>query len=63
MIDEGITSAETFAYLKESSSPEARLISQLIIEFSSDSVCKQDETTQNTNSAAKPTKNIEVEYY
>ena len=62
MIDEGITSAETFAYLKESGSPEARLISQLIIEFSSDSVCKQDET-QNTNSAAKPTKNIEVEYY
>ena len=59
MIDEGITSAETFAYLKESGSPEARLISQLIIEFSSRSVCRQSEA-QNSNSA---TKNIEVEYY
>ena len=62
MIDESITSAETFAYLKDSSSPEARLISQLIIEFSNNSVCKQDEIII-SNSASKPKNNIEVEYY
>ena len=62
MIDESITSAETFAYLKESSCPEVRLISQLIIEFSNNSICKPDESPI-SNSAAMPIKNIEVENY
>ena len=62
MIDESITSAETFAYLKESSCPEVRLISQLIIEFSNNSVCKPEETLI-SNSAAKSIHNIEVENY